>query len=32
MEEEKLYTIKEFSALTDVSTDTLRYYDKIGLF
>lgn len=27
-----LYSIKEFSKLTDVSTDTLRYYDKINLF
>lgn len=26
------YTIKEFSKLTGVSADTLRYYDKINLF
>ncbi len=29
---DKLYTVKEFSKLTGVSSDTLRYYDKIGLF
>lgn len=28
---QKLYAIGEFSKLTDVSIDTLRYYDKIGL-
>lgn len=27
-----LFTIKEFSQLTNISTDTLRYYDKIGIF
>ena len=29
---EKLYPIKEFSALSGVSTATLRYWDEIGIF
>ncbi len=29
---ENMYSIKEFSTITNISTDTLRYYDKIGLF
>lgn len=28
----RLYTIKEFSKLTGVTAETLRYYDKINLF
>lgn len=28
----KIYTISEFAKMTGVSTDTLRYYDKINLF
>lgn len=28
---QKLYSIGEFSKLTNISIDTLRYYDKIGL-
>lgn len=29
---EEIYTISEFAKMTGVSTDTLRYYDKINLF
>ncbi|TNJ67779.1 MerR family transcriptional regulator [Paenibacillus hemerocallicola] len=28
---QRTYTIKQFAALTGVSEDTLRYYEKIGL-
>lgn len=28
----EIYTISEFAKMTGVSTDTLRYYDKINLF
>ena len=31
-DKKNLYTIKEFSELTDISPNALRYYDKIGLF
>ena len=32
MKENCKFTIKEFSEITNVSSDALRYYDKIGLF
>ncbi|UED77511.1 MerR family transcriptional regulator [Brevibacillus sp. DP1.3A] len=31
MNEERTYSISEFAERTGVSTDTLRYYEKIGL-